>query len=168
MTTWEIIGLVLALLVMLVGTVGSVVPVLPGAPLVLGAAVVHRFVFGAAGASWVVLGVLAALTLFSVLLDFAATAYGAKKLGATWRGITGAILGTVPGMFFGLPGIVLGPFLGAMVLEMAGGKGLHPAVKGGAGAVLGLFLGGVGKLAICGSMMALFTIHVVQRSLAFT
>lgn len=166
MTTWEIIGLVLALLVMLIGTVGSVAPVLPGAPLVLGAAIVHRLVFGAAGASWMVIGVLTALTLFSVLLDFAATAYGAKKMGATWRGVTGAILGTVPGMFFGLPGIVLGPFLGAMVLEMVGGKGLHQAAKGGAGAVLGLFLGGVGKLAICGSMMALFTFNVIQRSLA--
>jgi len=166
MTTWEIIGLVLALPVMLVGTVGSVAPVLPGAPLVLGAAIVHRFVFGAAGASWMVIGVLTALTLLSVLLDFAATAYGAKKMGATWRGVTGAILGTVPGMFFGLPGIVLGPFLGAMVFEMVGGKGLHLAAKGGAGAVLGLFLGGVGKLAICGSMMALFTINVIQRSLA--
>ena len=166
MTTWEIIGLIVALLVMLVGTIGSVVPVLPGAPLVLGAAFIHRLVFGAAGASWTVLGVLAALTLFSVLLDFAATAYGAKKMGATWRGVTGAILGTVPGMFLGLPGIVLGPFLGAMFLEMLGGKGLHTAAKGGVGAVLGLFLGGVGKLAICGSMMALFTFHVVRRSLA--
>ena len=163
MTAWEIIGLGVALFVMLVGTVGSVVPVLPGAPLVLGAAVIHRFVFGAAGASWVVLGVLAGLTLLSVLLDFAATAYGAKKLGATWRGVTGAILGMVPGMFFGLPGIVFGPFLGAMLLEVLGGKGMHPAAKGGIGAVLGLFLGGIGKLAICCSMMALFAIHVVRR-----
>lgn len=66
----------------------------------------------------------------------------------------------------GLPGIVLGPFLGAMLFEMVGGKSLHLAAKGGAGAVLGLFLGGIGKLAICGSMMALFAFNVIQRSLA--
>ena len=165
MTAWEIIGLVLALLVMVIGTVGSVVPVLPGAPLVLGAAIVHRLVFGPAGASWIVLGVLTAFTLFSVLLDYVATAYGAKKLGATWRGVAGAVLGALVGLFLGLPGILLGPFLGAMGLEMVGGKAWQPAAKAGAGAVLGLFLGGVGKLAICGSMMALFAINVIQRSL---
>ncbi len=165
MTTWEIIGFVLALFVMLVGTAGSVLPVLPGTPLVLGAAVLHRLVFGPAGASWIVLGVLTVLTLFSVLLDYVATAYGAKKLGATWRGVVGAILGAMAGVFFSLPGIVLGPFLGAMGLEMLGGKAWKPAAKAGAGAVLGLFLGGVSKLAICGTMMALFAINLLQRSL---
>ena len=165
MTTWEIIGFALALLVMLVGTAGSILPVLPGTPLVLGAAVVHRLIFGPTGASWLVLGVLAVLTLGAFLLDYAATAYGAKKLGATWRGVLGAILGALVGVFFSLPGIVLGPFFGAMVLEMLGGKEWQPAAKAGVGAVLGLFLGGVGKLAICGSMMALFAISVLQHSL---
>ena len=51
-TAAEIIGLVLALLIMGVGVVGCVLPGLPGTPLVLAAALVHKLVFGQAGASW--------------------------------------------------------------------------------------------------------------------
>ena len=51
MTTWEIIGLSLALLVMLAGLIGSLVPGFPGTPVVLAAAVVHRLCFGPDSAS---------------------------------------------------------------------------------------------------------------------
>ena len=37
MTSWQIIGLLLALLIMLAGLIGCLVPGLPGAPLVLAA-----------------------------------------------------------------------------------------------------------------------------------
>jgi uncharacterized protein YqgC (DUF456 family) len=41
-TTEQIIGLSLALIVMLAGFVGSILPALPGTPLILAAAVGHR------------------------------------------------------------------------------------------------------------------------------
>jgi uncharacterized protein YqgC (DUF456 family) len=117
MTTVEIIGLSVALLVMLAGLVGSIVPVLPGTPLVLAAAVGHRLYFGQTSVSNFVLGILVALTLISLLFDFLAGMLGAKKIGATWRGMTGAVIGGIIGLFFSLPGIILGPFLGAMLFE---------------------------------------------------
>src|SRR5688572_26128107 len=148
--TWEqILGLSLTLIVMLIGLVGSVVPGLPGSPVVLVAAIAHRLYFGATGASNLVLFILAGLMTASIALDLVATALGAKKFGATWRGAVGAVIGGIVGLFFALPGIILGPFLGATLFEMLGDKEFKEAMRAGAGAVIGLLLGVVGKFAIC-------------------
>src|SRR5262249_24564236 len=80
-TTAEIIGLSLALLIMLIGFVGSVVPGLPGTPLILIAAIAHRLYFGAHSVSNLVLTILILLTLGSILLDYVASVYGAKRFG---------------------------------------------------------------------------------------
>lgn len=164
MTTEQIIGLSLALLVMLAGLIGSVLPLLPGTPLILVAAVGHRLYFGAASASDLVLGVLAGLTVISLVLDFVATALGAKKFGATWRGAVGAVIGGVVGLFFALPGIILGPFLGAMLFEMLGDKEFKAAARAGLGTLLGLLFGVIGKFSIAVVMIILFAVSVVTRS----
>jgi len=158
------IGLSLALLVMLLGLIGSIVPGLPGTPLVLVAAIGHRLYFGVASASNLVLGVLVGLTILSLLFDFLAGMLGAKKFGATWRGMTGAVVGGIIGLFFSLPGIILGPFLGAMLFEMLGDKEFKRAVHAGLGATLGLLLGIVGKFSIGVVMMILFAANVILRS----
>ena len=164
MTTEEIIGLSLTLLVMLAGLIGSILPMLPGTPLVLIAAIGHRLYFGEGSISNLVLGILIALTLVSLVFDFLASMLGAKKFGATWRGMLGAVIGGVIGLFFSLPGIILGPFLGAMLFEMLGDKEFKKAAHAGAGAAIGLLLGIVGKFSICVVMMMLFATDVILRS----
>lgn len=149
---------------MLAGLVGSIVPVLPGTPVILVAAIAHRLYFGAAGASNWVLASLVLLTLLSFGFDYLASVLGARKLGATWRGVLGALAGAIVGVFFSLPGIILGPFVGALLLELAGGRQLKPAARAGFGALLGLLAGAVGKLAICVAMIALFLVNVIYRS----
>jgi uncharacterized protein YqgC (DUF456 family) len=104
-----------------------------------------------------------ALTV-SLVMDYVASVYGAKRLGATWRGAVGAIVGALIGMFFNLPGILLGPFVGAVVFEMAGGREIKGASKAGIGATLGLLAGAVGKLACCVAMITLFSFNVIYRS----
>jgi uncharacterized protein YqgC (DUF456 family) len=108
---------------------------------------------------------LVLLTGLSLLLDFLAGMLGAKKFGATWRGMVGAVIGGVIGLFFALPGIIMGPFLGAMILEMTGGKEFKIAAKAGAGAVIGLLLGVIGKFSICVMMIALFATNTIYRTL---
>ena len=164
MTTEEIIGLSLTLLVMLAGLIGSLLPVLPGVPLVLVAAIGHRLYFGAASVSNLMLGILVALTVVSLVFDFLAGMLGAKKFGATWRGMTGAVIGGIVGLFFNLPGIILGPFIGATLFEMLGDKEFKKAAHAGLGATVGLLLGIVGKFSICVVMMILFAINVILRS----
>ncbi|HLP75822.1 MAG TPA: DUF456 domain-containing protein [Candidatus Paceibacterota bacterium] len=164
MTTEQIIGLTLALLIMLIGFVGNILPGLPGTPLILVAALGHRLYFGQHSVSWWILVLLGVLTLISVVLDYLATYYGAKRFGATWRGGVGAAIGGIVGLFFGIPGILLGPFLGATVLELIGGHEFEKAAKAGAGATLGLFVSAVGKCALAVMMMGIFTVTVIWRS----
>jgi uncharacterized protein YqgC (DUF456 family) len=164
MTVEQIVGLVLALLVMLFGVIGSLVPVMPGVPVIVVAALGHRLYFGDHGASWWVLAVMTVLAVIALALDYVAGMIGAKKLGATWRGIVGAVVGGLVGLFFSLPGILLGPFVGALLFELAGGREFKLAAKAGAGAVLGLFAGAVGKLALCMVMILLFTTNVIYRA----
>ena len=150
---------------MCVGVAGSILPGIPSTPLVMLAAVGHRLYFGEASIGNWGLAVLGVLTALSLVMDYLASMAGAKKLGATWRGVVGAVVGGLIGIFFGLPGIVLGPFVGAVALEMLGGREFQGAIRAGAGAVLGLFVGAIGKLACCVAMMGLFATSVIYQSL---
>lgn len=164
MTTEQIIGLVIALVVMLVGCAGSVLPGIPSTPLVLIGAIGHKLYFKETGAGWIVLTLLVLITALSVVMDYLTTILGAKQFGATKKGMVGAIVGGIIGIFFNLPGIILGPFIGASVFEMAGGREFKPSMKAGLGATLGLFAGAVGKLLCCGAMILLFAVNVIWRS----
>ena len=165
MTVEQIIGLALALFVMCFGLAGSVLPGIPSTPLVLLVAIGHRLWFGAASASNLALLILGALTVLSLVMDYLASMYGAKRLGATWRGLLGAVVGGLIGIFFAFPGIIVGPFVGALMFEMMGGGEWKQAARAGLGAVIGLFVGALGKLACCVAMMGLFAFSVVMQSL---
>src|SRR5881394_3658460 len=104
---------ILSGVLILVGLAGTVVPVLPGVPLVFAGMLLAAWAdhFQHIGAfTLTLLGVLCALAL---LIDFFASLLGAKRVGASTRALWGAMFGTLAGLFFGLPGILLGPFLGA-------------------------------------------------------
>ncbi len=164
MTTEQIIGLTLALILMGGSLLGSVLHLLPGAALIFFIALGHRLFFGPAGASTWVLATVAGVGLLAMLIDFLATMVGARKLGATRRGMWGAVIGALAGLFFGLPGILLGPFTGAFLLEQLGGRPTREAAKAGLGALLGLMAGAVGQF-VCGLVMiGLFALSVCLNS----
>jgi hypothetical protein len=148
--------LLLAAALVAVGFAGLVLPGLPGAPLVfaglLVAAWAEHFAYVGAG-TLVVLALLAATTW---AVDFAATAFGARRFGASGRAVAGAAIGSLIGLFFGLPGLVVGPFLGAVAGELSAARDLRQAGRAGVGATLGLALGLAAKLALGVSMLAVF------------
>ncbi len=166
MTTEQIIGLAIALLIMCIGCLGSLLPGIPSTPLVLISAIGHKIYFKAASIGWIVIVLLVLITALALVMDYLATVYGAKRFGATKKGMAGAIVGGIIGLFFNLPGIILGPFIGAVIFEMIGGREWKPAAKAGVGATLGLFAGAVGKLFCCLSMMALFVVSVLWNTLS--
>jgi hypothetical protein len=102
-----------------------------------------------------VLGVLALLTYPA---DFLASAFGAKHYGASPRAVTGAVIGAVVGIFFGLPGVLLGPFAGAVIGEFSTQRHLGKAGRAGFGATVGIVLGTAAKLAIAFTMLGIFAI----------
>jgi uncharacterized protein len=164
MTMEQAMGLSIALIVMCIGLAGTILPGIPSTPLILAAAIGHKVYFGPASVGMLVMIVLVVVTAFSVVLDYAASMAGAKKLGATWRGVTGAVAGLIAGLFIPFPGIIVGPFAGAMLFEMVGGREWREASRAGLGATVGLLAGAVAKLACGIGMIALFTLNVVQRS----
>ena len=103
----------------------------------------------------VLLGVLVVLAL---IVDFAATALGAKKVGASKKAIAGSVAGTFVGLFFGLPGLLLGPFVGAVLGELAAQRYLDQATRVGIATWVGLLLGTIAKLALSLTMLGVFAI----------
>ncbi len=149
----------LAGVLVLVGVLGLLLPGLPGAPLLFAGLLVAAWTedFAYVGAGW--LAVLAVLALLTYVVEFAATALGAKKFGASKRAIVGAALGGLVGLlFFNLPGILLGPFIGAVVGELTAQRELRDAGRAGFGATLGLAFGVVAKMALAISMIGVFAL----------
>ena len=152
----EILFWSIAIVLMLIGLVGVIVPVLPGALLVFAGMVVGAWADGFERVGWKSLTVLGLLALASYLLDFVAGLVGVRKLGSSRRAVWGAALGTVAGMFFGLPGLLLGPFVGAVAAELTLRRPLRDAGRAGAGAWIGIVLGAAVKVALVGIMVGLY------------
>lgn len=159
---WSVLWWVLAALIIVAGIVGTVVPALPGVPMIFAGLVLAAWSNDFAVIGWGTLSVLAVLTLFAILIDYLAAAFGAKRLGASTRAFWGATLGALIGMFFGLPGIILGPFIGAVIAELSGGQGARQAGRSGYGVWLGLVFGTAAKLSIAFLMLGVFlTRHLI-------
>lgn len=153
---WSILWWVLATLLVLGGLAGTVIPSLPGVPLVFVGLFLAAWASGFDPVGPMTLAVLGLLAAVAWLLDFLAAALGAKRLGASQRAFWGATFGAMAGMFFGLPGIVLGPFVGAVVAELSAGRKLDEAGRAGYGAWIGVVLGTAAKLAIAFLMVGIF------------
>lgn len=127
----------------LIGLAGTILPTLPGNLLIFGGALVYGIFTGFGEVTFWVLAALGAISIGAQVLDYAAEAYGAKRFGATKYGIWGAIIGGIVGFItFNIGGLIVGIFLGAVILEIiVVGRGLKGALKIGWGSLLGFFGG---------------------------
>ena len=157
MSPFEITAFALTLLIMLVGLAGALLPGLPGTPLIALAALGHRWFLGDHGAATWVLVTLVIVAVLSAALDFAAASYGAKRLGATWRGMVG--------LWWPPLGWIAGPLLGAILGEWIGGRPWKEAGSAGIGAALGLIAGTAVKVASASGMIVLWAVHVLWKVL---
>lgn len=146
----------LGAILLLIGFVGCVVPVLPGVACAYAALwTLYPTPYALTGERLLVGGIVAAVV---IVLDYVVPALGAKKFNCSKWGVFGCMAGTIVGIFFAPFGIILGPFLGAVVGELVAGKDLPAATRGGIGALLGFLAGVVLKFAAC----ALFAWWFVQ------
>jgi uncharacterized protein len=146
----------IAAVLMLVGLAGAVIPMLPGIPIIFGgiwlAAGVDHYRHVSSG--WLIgIGIIAVV---GMLLDFAAAALGAKRVGASAQAVAGALIGTVIGLFLGIPGLVFGPFVGALIGELIAGHDLQRSAHVGIATWAGLIFGTLMKLAASIMMVVLF------------
>jgi len=147
---------ILAAVLVLAGVAGSVLPALPGVPLVFAGLLAAAWADDFTRVGVLTLVVLGLLTLLSFVIDFAATMLGAKRVGATRLAIVGAALGTVAGVFLGIPGLILGPFVGAVIGELLSHGEMQKAAKAGIATWMGLLFGTLAKLALVFTMLGVF------------
>jgi uncharacterized protein YqgC (DUF456 family) len=146
----------LAAAVIVVGLVGAIVPVLPGIPLIFAGIWLIAGVDGYRhlGLGWL-LGI-AAVGAVGLVVDLLAGALGAKRMGASPQAVWGALIGTLIGLFFGIPGLLIGPFVGAVLGELSAGNSVLRSAHAGVSAWVGLMFGTIIKLVSSLMMVALF------------
>ncbi|MBN1191922.1 MAG: DUF456 domain-containing protein [Dehalococcoidales bacterium] len=147
---YTVLFAVISTLLILIGLTGLVLPVIPGGvPL----AWLGLFIF-AIGTGFERISIAATVIFFVVMLltiavDYFAPMLGGRKYKAGKWGVLGAMFGSLSGIFvFGIWGILIGPFLGAIFGEMIGGKEPGQAMRIGFGTVIVLVLGMIIKIAV--------------------
>jgi uncharacterized protein YqgC (DUF456 family) len=154
---WVVVGALLVL-----GLIGTVAPFLPGTVLIFVGALVYAYATDWTPVGFGRLAVLAVLCALSYALHYIASALGARHGGGSTWAIAGALGGGVVGLFFGLPGLVLGPPLGAIGAELIKSRDLRRSVRTGMGAFLGMAAGAVANFAIGVVMITLFLWWVLR------
>lgn len=149
---------ILAVVLVLVGLAGVILPLLPGVPLIFAGLLLVAWIDGFTKVGWIVLTILAVLTTASVVVDVVATSLGARRHGASRWAVVGAALGTIVGLFFGFIGLVVAPFAGAVIGELAAGRSAEEARRAGFGTWLGMLLGTAVKVALAFAMLGIFAL----------
>ncbi len=174
----DIFLIILGAICLLLGLIGCVAPVIPGVPLsYVGLLLLHftdRVQF-----SWQFLTVWAVIVIVIQVLDYFIPAWGTKKFGGSKYGVWGSTIGLLLGFFMGPWGIIVGPFVGAVVGELiyfnrhpqaiisgseqpasntqqAKNNNLTRALRAGFGSFVGLLTGTILKCICCGMMIVYF------------
>lgn len=146
------------IILLLVGLVGCLLPVIPGPPLAwLSLLLLHFHSKHSFEISTLVIwGIITAVV---TVLDYYVPVWGTKKFGGTKYGVWGSTIGLIAGIFllpmlgivlgpFGLTGILLGPFAGAVIGEMIAGQSRENALRSGIGSFIGFVAGTFMKLVV--------------------
>jgi len=136
----------LGILLLVVGIAGCFLPVLPGPPLsYAGLLLLHltdQYEFSLPFLlAW---GVIAVLV---TLLDYVVPIWGTQRFGGSAYGIRGSVVGLILGIFLLPPvGLIVGPFVGAVIGELFSGKNGQDALRAGLGSFAGFLAGTLIKL----------------------
>lgn len=143
-TIWIVLGSIL----LVIGIAGCILPVIPGQILSWSSLLILQLTSDPPfTAEFLVIWAL--VTAGVTLLDYYVPIWGTKKLGGSKKGIWGATIGLIIGIFFFPPfGLIIGPFVGAYLGEVVAGKDSKTAFRSGLGSFVGFVAGTMMKLAI--------------------
>jgi uncharacterized protein len=152
---------IIAVVLIVIGVIGTVLPALPGVILVFGGIVLAAWIDGFTRIPvWVVL-LLGVMTAVAWVVDYAAAAVGAKRVGASKLAIIGAVIGTSVGVVTGLWGLLFMPLVGAAIGEYIAQRDVRRAGTVGLATWLGMLLGTAIKIAIVFTMIGVFVVALV-------
>jgi uncharacterized protein YqgC (DUF456 family) len=148
--------LAIAILLVIAGLVGVVVPAVPGIILIFAGLLLAAWSDGFVRVGVPTMVLLGVLTVVIYFADVAMMAMGMKRLGTTKRAMAGAALGGLAGLFFGLPGLVIGPFVGAVIGELTSNADWRVAGRAGLAAWIGVLVGTLAKVGLAFAMVGIF------------
>lgn len=160
----DILLLLIGLVCMILGILGSFLPVLPG-PLMSWIGLLLLYFTNAVAMNYWVLGITFAVMLIITILDYVIPAHGTKRFGGSTYGIWGTNIGLIVGIFSPIPfGIVIGPFLGALVGELIYNSTDHKrAVKAATGSFIGFLASSFIQFVVCVAFFGVFIYLVLAN-----
>ncbi len=165
MTHWlPWIAHILLVLCCLGGMVGSAIPAVPGTIVIFGGALLHGLLTGWQPLGLWTQGLLLVAVVGAQALQYAVSALGAKKYGASRWGVAGAMVGMILGIFIPIPvvGPFVGAFAGALLAEWVVMEKEHKeAAKAGFGAMVGAVAGLMAELGVAILMVSWIVMRFV-------
>ena len=139
----DIVLLIIGFFCCILGIFGSFLPVLPGPPvswlglllLILTSAVPH---------DWWLIVITGVVAFVVVALDYWIPAVGTRKFGGSRAGMIGTTIGLLVAIVFpvlGIAGIVIWPFIGAIIGELINKTGHKQALRAAFGSFVGFLTG---------------------------
>ncbi|PLT30997.1 DUF456 domain-containing protein [Peribacillus deserti] len=159
----EIICWSIIMIMFVIGFVGLIYPIIPSVLFIIGGILLYGLFFSFDPFSGLFWAVQILLVILLFLADYAANLVAVKKFGGSKAGIWGSTIGLIAGPFV-IPvlGIVIGPFLGAILAELLFKRqDIVSAAKIGFGSVIGFISSVITKGIIQGFMIAYFFFAVV-------
>jgi uncharacterized protein YqgC (DUF456 family) len=147
-----------ALALIIGGFLITIVPGLPGVLVIYSGMWLAAWIDHFARIGWPTLTVLGVLSALALVADVIASLLGAKRAGASRWALLGSMIGAAAGLLFGLPGLLLGPFAGAVIGELIARRPLAAPARVGLATWIGLLIGTLAKLALAVSMLAVFAV----------
>lgn len=133
----DIFLIILAAFLMILGILGSFLPILPG-PLTSWVGLLVFHLTDLIPMNWTFLISTFIIALAIWILDYIIPALGTKRFGGSRAGMIGTSIGLVIGLFSPIPGgIIIGPFLGALMGELINKSTFDKALKAAFGSFLG-------------------------------
>ena len=154
----EIVGWTLIIISFVIGFIGLVYPIIPSVIFIMGGFLLYGVFFSFAELPWWfwLIQILFVILLFGA--DMMANAFGVKKYGGSKAGIWGSTIGLLIGpIVLPFAGIILGPFLGAIIAELLiTQSSIKQAIKTGFGSVIGFLTSVITKGVVQIVMIAIF------------
>lgn len=142
----DIVVLIIAIILAVTGFVGSVTPGLPGPPISWAALLLLKF-YPSVTISTTLLVVMAVAAAIITVLDYIIPSISTKKFGGSKAGVWGCNIGLIVS-FIGFPfgpqgllGVIIWPFLGALIGELIMSKDLKVSTRSATGAFIGFLCG---------------------------
>lgn len=157
----DVILIILSVLCLITGLLGCVLPFLPGPPVAyVGLVILHFTDKVQYTPTQLIVWLLVVIVV--QIMDYFTPMLGSKYSGGSKWGNWGCVVGTLVGLLFLPWGVIIGPFLGAVIGELLGNKEFSQALKSGVGSLMGFMLGTLLKVVVCGYFFYQFIVGFTQ------